>query len=121
MIASTIWRSLDMHLVRLACSFTLRNVGSRIAIMIAMIPITTNNSTKVKARRRIFAVLSLPRFSRNEQAKFSITGRAGARNTKNCRRGHDPIVLNQILIFGEKETRWRWEPPFSYYVNGFGA
>ena len=39
-----------MHLVRLACSRALLSAGNRIEISNAMMPITTNNSTRVKPR-----------------------------------------------------------------------
>src|SRR4051794_15396699 len=46
-----IWRRLLRHCVLLADSRALLSVGSRIEISTAMMPITTSNSTSVKARR----------------------------------------------------------------------
>src|SRR5438094_701973 len=54
MYACPICRRLDMHCTRCACSRALESAGSSTDTRIAMIPMTTSNSTSVKARRRVF-------------------------------------------------------------------
>ncbi len=48
--ANVIWCRFDEHWTSLAFYFALLSAGSRSAISIAMIPMTTSNSTNVNAR-----------------------------------------------------------------------
>src|SRR6187399_2945692 len=49
-VAVAIWRILLLHCTRFACRRTPESVGSRMLISTAMMPMTTSNSTSVKAR-----------------------------------------------------------------------
>src|SRR5687768_17553926 len=49
----TMLRRFDRQAVRWACSRALRSVGMRMPIRMAMMPMTTSNSTSVKAVRRV--------------------------------------------------------------------
>jgi hypothetical protein len=69
-IARTIWRVLEQHLIRLALSLAFRKEGRSMASNRAMIPMTTSNSTSVNPRlRRMMCRLSPPE-TRSEQSKI---------------------------------------------------